>query len=118
MEKTILIDGEEVRFIATASTVRRYRAKFQRDILTDFEELMKSAKAGKLTHENYETFENMAYIMVKQADDNIPDDIYQWLDGFSVLSIYEILPEIITLWNSSRVTLSEAKKNNVQQKGD
>ena len=118
MEKTINISGKDVPLIATASTVRRYRAKFQRDILTDFELLMKSAKNNQLTAYDYETFENMTYIMAKQADETIPEDIYEWLDGFELLSIYDVLPEVIKLWNSSRVTLSESKKNNVVQKGD
>lgn len=118
MEKTIVIDGKEVRFIATASTLRRYRAKFpQRDLITDVELLSASAKKGQLTPYDLETFEDMAYIMAKQGNEDIPDDINAWLDGFSMFSIYDVLPEILTLWNNSRVTQSEAKKNNVVQKG-
>lgn len=118
MEKTIIIDDKPVRFIATASTLRRYRAKFpQRDLITDVELLINSAKKGQLTPYDLETFEDMAYIMAKQGNDEIPDDINEWLDGFSMFSVYDILPELLTLWNDSRVTQSEAKKNNVVQKG-
>ena len=61
--------------------------------------------------DDLEIFENVAYIMAYHADHSIPDDIDVWLDQFEMFSIYEILPEILTLWGSNLVTDVESKKN-------
>ena len=58
-----------------------------------------------------EMFENIAYIMAKHADPNIPGDPDEWLDGLpGVLSIYEALPEIIALWSENLKTTSVPRK--------
>jgi hypothetical protein len=51
-----------------------------------------------------EIFENIAYIMAYHADKTIPSTINEWLDGFGMFSIYEILPEILELWGSNLQT--------------
>ena len=35
MEKTIVIDGKQVRLKSTAATVKRYKAQFRRDLFAD-----------------------------------------------------------------------------------
>ena len=45
-----------------------------------------------------EMFENIAYVMAKHADTNIPDTPEEWLDGFNTFSIYQVLPQLIELW--------------------
>ena len=57
-----------------------------------------------------ESFENMAYIMAKQGDSSIPDDPDEWLDGFEMMSIYEVMPQLIELWGMNAETLEEPKK--------
>lgn len=119
MEKVIKIDGKDVKFKASGNTPRLYRALFLRDIFGDIAKLSKSIeKATKEGDEresildvgSLEIFENVAYTMAKQADSSIPS-LEEWLDGFSVFSIYEILPEIINLWNLNTYQISESKKN-------
>lgn len=41
MERTITIDGQEVRLRASAAIPRLYRIKFQRDILQDMQKIRK-----------------------------------------------------------------------------
>ena len=49
--------------------------------------------------------------MARLADlENTPKTIDEWLDGFSTFSIYEILPQILELWEMNLETTSEAKK--------
>ena len=36
MEKTIIIEGRQVKFKSTAATMLRYKAQFGRDMLRDF----------------------------------------------------------------------------------
>ena len=44
MEKTIMIDGREVRLRASAAIPRLYRIKFRRDILQDMQTIKKAVE--------------------------------------------------------------------------
>ncbi len=117
IEKTLTIDGKAVTFRSSASVPRIYRIKFGRDIFKDISKLEKSYKkkggedASSMEIEDLEIFENVAYIMAFHADPTIPKTIDEWLEGFSMFSIYEILPEILELWGTNFITDLEAKKN-------
>lgn len=125
MEKIIEIKGLAsdgsvklipVKFKATANVPRMYRIWFRRDIIKDMQQLKKSAKESKendkeFTIEDLSIFENVAYCMARLADlENTPNTIDEWLDGFATFSIYEILPQILELWEMNLETTSEAKK--------
>lgn len=119
MEKLIEVDGQKVPFKATASTTRRYRQKFGRDLLVDMQNLINGiASPDSLSVELLEAFENVAYIMAKQADPTIPEDPDDWLDSFEMMSIYEILPELIALWGLNMETLEDTKKKAEEQSGE
>lgn len=120
--KKIQIDGKEVPFKASAAVPRMYRIKFRRDIYKDFSELQKSIGTADennsgLNIESLEVFENVAYIMAKHADSNVPDNPDDWLEQFNTFSIYEILPQLIELWGLNVETQVESKKNGVRQSG-
>lgn len=116
MEKTLIVDGREVRLKATAAVPRLYRIKFRRDIMVDMAELDKLMKKAKETGESIppealDLFENIAYIMAKHADkDNVPGTPEEWLDGFGTFSIYAVLPEIRELWGLNTETTANSKK--------
>ncbi len=57
-----------------------------------------------------EMFENIAYIMAKHAEPNVPNTPEEWLDGFNTFSIYQILPQIIELWGLNVQTAVQSKK--------
>lgn len=124
MEKTIEIDGKKVMFKSTAGTPARYREMFGADLLTESEKLIDEVRrGGTLTREALQTFEQLAYVMAKQADPDIPDDHLEWLDGFEMFSIYDILPELIQIWLGSKKTIEtvkqrpeETKKNSNRKK--
>ena len=121
LRKTVVIDGKEVDFKASAAVPRIYRMKFRRDLFVDLQKVAKSVdkkgkKQGKeeseIPIENLEMFENIAYIMAQHADPkNVPADIMEWLEQFETFSIYQILPAILELWNMNEETKSQAKKN-------
>lgn len=120
LEKTITISGREVRFRASAATPRLYRAKFRRDIFRDLSLLQKAAKDSSedgFEITDLELFENVAYIMAFQADDGVPASPDAWLDQFDMLSIYEVLPELLELWGENVMTESKAKKNHPARSG-
>ena len=119
MEKLIEIDGKQVPFKATARTPVLYRSIFGKDIFKDLIKLTDKVKhaqennedASMLDVETLQVFLNIAYVMARQADKTIPSDMDEWLDQFSMFSIYQILPELLELWNMNMTQISEAKKN-------
>lgn len=117
--KNILIDGKKVKFRASATIPRLYRAYFGRDIFKDMTQLTKNSDKNKKDDgsdiENLELFENVAYIMAKHADPAQPDTPEEWLEQFNVLSLYQALPDIIELWRLNNMSVAESKKKFNQQ---
>lgn len=117
--RNVEIDGKQVPFKASAAIPRIYRIKFNRDIYKDLRSLEKAVGEGDENNSNLdlfslEMFENIAYVMAKHADPNIPDTPEEWLDAFNTFSIYQVLPSIIELWGLNVQTDVESKKNFVQ----
>ena len=117
--RKVEIDGKQVPFKASAAIPRIYRIKFNRDIYKDLRSLEKAVGEGDEEKSNLdlfslEMFENIAYVMVKHADPNIPDTPEEWLDEFNTFSIYQVLPSIIELWGLNVQTEVESKKNFAQ----
>lgn len=122
MNKVIEIDGKEVGFKASALTPRLYRAWIGRDMIVDMNRLKKAydkvSKAKESEEGSEESFsivdltifENAAYVMARHYDPEIPESPDEWLDGFSMFSIYEILPQIMQLWQLNQQTTSVPKK--------
>ena len=108
--------------------------KFGRDIFVDLQHLKNQidiqerlAKERKesgeasdadfessLPIESLEMFENIAFIMHKHGDKTQPSDIDEWLEQFETFDIYEVLPEILELWNVENLQTSSEKKNQGQ----
>ena len=117
--RKVEIDGKQVPFKASAAIPRIYRIKFNRDIYKDLRSLEKAVGEGDEENSNLdlfslEMFENIAYVMAKHADPNIPDTPEEWLDEFNTFSIYQVLPSIIELWGLNVQTEVDSKKNFAQ----
>ncbi len=128
MERTVHVDGREVRLRASAAIPRLYRVKFRRDIIQDMRTIQREVQkaeearaaaiaAGKedpgstLSLDALTLFENLAYLMARHADpENVPDSVDEWLDGFGTFSIYTVFPAIRELWEENLRTLNEPKK--------
>lgn len=117
MEKLVNINGKEVGFKATASTTKRYRQKFNRDLFKDISHLIPAANDNSLAVEDLECFMNIAYIMAWQYDNTIPSDPDEWLDQFEMFDIYIVLPQIIELWGLNTDQLEQPKKKAEEQSG-
>ena len=126
MIQKIEIDGKQVPFKVSAAIPRIYRIKFQRDIYKDLSALEKaigkdsgnSEDVSSLDMFSLEMFENIAYVMAKHADANIPDTSEEWLDGFNTFSIYQVLPQLIELWSLDVQTDISAKKSSSNRSPD
>lgn len=111
MEKIIDIDGRGVKFKSTAATIRLYRQQTGKDLLVDIQKLQKAIDSdGNMSVEALAIFEDIAYVMAKQADPSIPDTADEWLDSFGLFSIYVILPQIVELWQLSSLVTADLKK--------
>lgn len=105
MEKTLIIDGREVRFKSTGAITKRYKMQFQRDFFSDLSSMgleligvdfdnMKEADALAIMRKiDFDLFLDLAWVYAKTADPTIPDPL-TWLDGFETFPIIEILPEL------------------------
>lgn len=121
--KTIEVDGKEVQFRASAAIPRLYRNKFHRDIYKDLNELQKgidesNAESSNLDTFSLELFENIAWLMAKHQNPDVPDTPEDWLDQFNTFSIYEILPQIIELWGLNVEQQVESKKTSSDRAGN
>lgn len=115
MEKTITIDGKDIRFKTNGATPLRYKAQFGKDY---FQEILKMASLEKLKDgstdvevkdlENldFQVFYNIAWIMAKTATPEIPEPM-AWFESFEEFPIGEILPELQEMMASS---LASTKK--------
>lgn len=135
MRKIIKIGEIECNFKTSAAVPRMYRLKFSRDIFNDLngidrqikqqkkrmdeeeqialekgEEFDKSAYDSTLPVQTLTIFENIAFIMHKHGDPAQPMDIDEWLEQFETFDIYNIFPEIISMWENENKQLSEPKK--------
>lgn len=120
--KTIEVDGKAVEFRASAAIPRLYRNKFHRDIYKDLNELQKGIDENNAANSNLDTFslelfENIAWLMAKHQNPDVPNNPEEWLDEFNTFSIYEILPQIIELWGLNVEQQVESKKNIIRQSG-
>jgi len=119
MERTIEIGGKEVRFRASGATPRHYRNIFGGDMLVDMARLADAINgadpnASTLPIESLEIFENVAFVMAWHAakvhGEEFPDTPEEWLEDMEVMSIYDILPELMDLWGKNQKTVVKSKK--------
>ena len=127
MEKKIMIDGKERTLRATALIPRMYRFQFGRDMVSDMNKLNKSyAKVlsglrknateeekndAKFSATDLTIFEDVAWLMLKHGGEDVGNSPEEWLDSVDgVISIYEVLPKIVSLWAANQHTTSTPKK--------
>lgn len=117
MEKMIVIDGKETRFKTNGATPLRYKAQFGKDFFKEILKMKplenmsgnkKSNDVKNLEAIDFEVFYNIAWIMAKTADSNIPEPI-TWLSEFDEFPLLEIIPEIQELITSTLQTSKKSK---------
>ena len=122
IRREIEISGKKVPFRSSATIPRLYRATFQRDIFKDLATLAKSytdktENGDELQIEDLEIFENAAYVMDYHADNSVPAKLEDWLDQFDMVSISEVLPQILELWGENVVTALPVTKRLAAESG-
>jgi hypothetical protein len=101
MNKTIMLDGREVRVEMSADTLRVYRKEFGRDLMKDM-----MAVKDEL---DLEMVENLFYVCAAACDPEIPP-IDDWLKQYSPFALYQASQELIAMWVDSNKTTTQRKK--------
>ena len=120
MTKTVVVDGRKVPLRSSAAIPRLYRIKFHRDIIQDMAAIQRAVEksraenpdgtASTIPPDALELLENIAYLMAKHADPQVPGTADEWLDGFEMFSIYAVFPAIQELWDDNIRQLSVPAK--------
>lgn len=122
MEKTVKIDGKDVRLKANAKLPLVYRAYFGEEIfkvqigmisLASKAESASKDKAIKLSISDMAQIDTvgvikMIWAMAKCADDSIPE-LEKWLDGFDEMPIFELINDCVELFLSNLTSTTNIK---------
>lgn len=112
MEKTIVIDGKEMRMRATARIPRLYRNEFGEDLIAGMTKLESkfNKKEKEFTIDELIMFENVSWLMLKEAGEEVPPTPDEWLDTLNMFSIMDALPQVLSLWRENNKTTSVPRK--------
>lgn len=102
MEKTLIIDGRQIKFKSTGGVMMRYRNQFNADFL---------AEVRALSDEQFSfaSVERIVWVLAKTADNSIPEP-QTWFDGFDsidLLSVWQELSPLITASLNTKVKNAE-----------
>lgn len=129
VEKLLDINGREMGILVDARTPRIYRTITGRDIMIDMV-IIQAYQAERqkdddihinmdITVRALQAFEDLAYTMASQYaerhSEEIPDTADEWLEGYEIMDIYAVMPQIIQLWTEACRTTSVAKKKPVKR---
>ena len=114
MEKTIIIDGKEVRLRATAALPIRYKAQFGRDLFADIYKMEPAIKEEDYSKLDTLVFYDLVWLMAKSANPNIPD-LEEWLDqfdAFPVEDVFSVCLEMLSALMASKKKPHLAQRRN------
>lgn len=116
MEKTIKIDGQDIRLKSTAATPIRYKTQFKKDYFSELLKLAKTFDFIKLNENgevnvsemsdeaivrfDLEPLYNFVWVLAKSADSSIPEPL-EWLDGFDAFPLQEVFGQVTELLGHS-----------------
>lgn len=126
MNKTINVDGREIKLVCNALLPRLYRYHFGHDLILDMKAVQKHYKTTttedgqKITEidegADLSVFEQVAWIMLKAGGEDVGETILEWLEEISITDLYEIERECLQLWQESQRQTSRAKKKGGKQR--
>lgn len=104
MEKTLTIDGRQVKFKSSGGTLMRYRNQFNSEFFADLAALNNAQNDP--TKINFAVVENMIWAFAKTANECIPDP-QTWYDSFEEIDILEVWGELSELTAKALKTLQK-----------
>lgn len=109
-ERTILINGEEVRLLANMQNSLIYRNAFGRDIIRDFYDCTKKAQSGELPVDTLE-LERFTWTMARTYNKDLPP-FEEWEESLVDFPFMDIMYTVLDLMAGNLTTKSniEAEK--------
>lgn len=92
MEKTIVINDQEIKLKSNGATPLLYKKHFGKDFFIEFMK-MQGGKGKGAENFDLEVFFNFMWLFAKQADNSIPSQI-EWFEQFDSLPIMDVIEEI------------------------
>lgn len=102
MEKTLTIDGRQIKFKSSGGNMMRYRNQFNADFLADL--TMLEAAKKDYTAFSYAAVERIIWTLAKTADSSIPDP-QTWYDSFESFPFKMAFGELSELIENSTKTI-------------
>lgn len=138
MEKTLIIDGRDVKFKKTGATMLAYKMQTGREFLSDLSAFLNCAKRDKsgkiktkadgtpdvdLSSFSIEYMYDMLHIMAKAADAEIETDVLMWLETFDTFPVVQIfcsllpmLSEEMSIDEKNALTAAATAKKRIKKK--
>lgn len=109
MNKTIILDGREVKFSANGATPMLYKMAFQEDLLV----VLQKGEEGI-----FEALPKLAYIMAMQGEGRMSNlgnaDMIAWLSQFEALTIEMAGEELVDVFYKQQETSVDSKKKIIE----
>ena len=105
IEKTIIINGEEVRLLANMQSATIYRNNFGRDIIKDFYECTKRAKKEELPVDTLE-LERYVWTLAKTYNKDLPP-FEEWEASLISFPFMDIMYVVLDLLAGNLTTKSD-----------
>lgn len=110
MIKRITIDGKERKLCNNALLPRRFRNQFGKDLIVEMQKFAKAANKDPQAV-NFEVLENLTWLMLKEAGEDVGEQPEDWLASIDdLLGFYKVMPEIAAFWESGNITTATPKK--------
>lgn len=107
--KVILVGEKEYTIKANALLPRRYRNEFGRDLISDLNKLLESAKNDKEI--DWSVAENLTWLMIKTAGVDEIGSIEEWLETIDdAFAMVKCFGEVLSLWQETQQTTSTPRK--------
>lgn len=111
MEKTVKIDGKDVRLMATAYNLVIYRAEFGQDMFQAKSEVFSAISGSQLALNKIDGLgvARMIWTMAKTADESLPG-FNQWMRSVEDLPVVDLLSDNLELFVSNMSQKTQIKK--------
>ena len=97
MEKTLTIDGKEIKLKSHGAIPLLYKQQFGRDFFSEITKMGVNQQEFDLTKLDTEVFYNLTWLFAKTADKEIPSSPVEWLMTFDEFPLMEVLPDVIEM---------------------
>lgn len=116
MEKTILIDGQELPLKATAMNMVVYRSQFNKDIMEVAGQIVKAGSTQDFSSIDSLGVARLIWTMAKTANPDLPD-FEKWFENIEMFPVLDILGDCMELIMANLTSTTTIKPKNAKRAG-